>query len=36
MKRMVKNFPKALMGLPWKIDYHIKVPGMTDLDHRCR
>ncbi len=32
MKRTAKNFPKALMGLPWKIDYHIKVPALTDLD----
>jgi hypothetical protein len=32
MKRTVKNFPKALMGLPWKIDYHVKVPALTDLD----
>jgi hypothetical protein len=32
MKRTVKNFPKALIGLPWKVDYHIKVPALTDLD----
>lgn len=32
MKRTVKNFPKTLIGLPWKIDYHIKVPRLTDLD----
>jgi hypothetical protein len=31
MKRTARNFPKSLIGLPWKIDYHIKVPGMTDL-----
>lgn len=31
MKRMAKDFPKALLGLPWKVDYHIKVPAMTDL-----
>jgi len=31
MKRMAKNFPKALLGLPWKIDYHIKLPALTDL-----
>jgi len=31
MKRMAKNFPKALIGLPWKIDYHIKIPALTDL-----
>ena len=32
MKRMFKKFPKTLMGLPWKIDYHIKIPALTDLD----
>lgn len=31
MKRVAKDFPKALFGLPWKVDYHIKVPAMTDL-----
>lgn len=31
MKRTVKNFPKALIGLPWKIDYVIKMPALTDL-----
>lgn len=32
MKRVAKNFPKTLLGLPWKIDYHIKMPAMTDLE----
>lgn len=31
MKRVAKNFPKSLLGLPWKIDFVIKVPAMTDL-----
>ncbi len=31
LKRVAKDFPKALIGLPWKIDYHLKVPAMTDL-----
>jgi hypothetical protein len=31
MKRVAKNFPKSLLGLPWKIDYRIKVPAITDL-----
>jgi hypothetical protein len=31
LKRVAKDFPKTLLGLPWKIDYHIKVPAMTDL-----
>ena len=32
MKRVAKDFPKALLGLPWKIDYHIKVPALTDME----
>jgi hypothetical protein len=32
MKRVAKDFPKSLLGLPWKIDYLLKVPAMTDLD----
>lgn len=32
MKRTAKNFPKALIGLPWKIDFHFKIPALTDLD----
>ncbi|HEY5885957.1 MAG TPA: hypothetical protein VIT88_14815 [Pyrinomonadaceae bacterium] len=32
MKAVAKKFPKALMGLPWKIDYKIRVPMSTDLD----
>lgn len=32
MKRAAKNFPKKLIGLPWKIDYHIRVPAYTDLE----
>jgi hypothetical protein len=32
MKRVAKDFPKALLGLPWKIDYHIRVPTATDLE----
>ena len=32
MKRAAKDFPKSLIGLPWKIDYHIKVPALTDLE----
>lgn len=31
MKRTVKNFPKNLIGLPWKIDFRIKVPALTDM-----
>lgn len=32
MKAVAKKFPKALFGLPWKIDYKIRVPMTTDLD----
>jgi hypothetical protein len=32
MKQVAKNFPKALLGLPWKIDFHVKVPMLTDLE----
>jgi hypothetical protein len=31
LKQAAKDFPKSLIGLPWKIDYHIKVPAITDL-----
>ena len=31
MKRVAKKFPKNLLGLPFKIDYVIKVPTYTDL-----
>jgi hypothetical protein len=30
--RTAKKFPKALIGLPWKIDYRIRVPILTDLE----
>ena len=32
LKRVARDFPKKLLGLPWKIDYRIRVPAMTDLD----
>lgn len=32
MKRFARDFPKTLIGLPWKIDYRIKVPTITDLE----
>ncbi len=31
LKLVAKDLPKNLIGLPWKIDYHIKVPSMCDL-----
>ena len=32
MRRVAKDFPKKLLGLPWKIDYHLRVPVSTDLE----
>jgi hypothetical protein len=32
MRRAAKKFPKTLMGLPWKIDYRIRVPANCDLE----
>ena len=32
MKQAGKNFPKALLGLPWKINFKVMVPSMTDLE----
>jgi len=32
MKRAARDFPRKLLGLPWKIDYRIRVPVATDLE----
>jgi DUF4097 and DUF4098 domain-containing protein YvlB len=32
MKAVAKKFPKTLLGLPWKIDYRIRVPMLSDLE----
>jgi hypothetical protein len=32
MRRTAKDFPKKLLGLPWKVDYHLRVPILTDLE----
>jgi hypothetical protein len=32
MRAAAKKFPKTLLGLPWKIDYRIRVPVETDLE----
>jgi hypothetical protein len=32
MRRTAKDFPKKLLGLPWKIDYRIRVPAAVDLE----
>lgn len=31
LRRTAKNFPKHLLALPWKINYHLRVPYATDL-----
>jgi len=30
--KKAKDFPKNLLGLPWQVDYHIRVPQMCDLE----
>jgi hypothetical protein len=32
MKSVAKKFPKTLLGLPWRIDYRIRVPLAIDLE----
>jgi hypothetical protein len=32
MRLVAKKFPKTLLGLPWSVDYRIRVPQATDLD----
>ncbi len=32
MRTVAKKFPKTLLGLPWKIDYRIRVPVSIDLE----
>ena len=32
MRTVAKKFPKTLLGLPWRIDYRIRVPFAIDLD----
>lgn len=32
MKRTARKFPKRLLNLPFKIDYHVKVPTFCDLE----
>jgi hypothetical protein len=32
MRTAARKFPKELLGLPWKIDYRIRVPVHIDLD----
>jgi len=32
MRQVAKKFPKTLFGLPWKVDFRIKVPELTDVE----
>lgn len=32
VKRVAKDFPKKLLGMPFRIDFHIKVPAYCDLN----
>jgi hypothetical protein len=32
MRAVAKKFPKNLFGLPWKVDFHIRVPELTDIE----
>ena len=32
MKRAARNFPKKLLGLPWRVDYRIRVPASIDME----
>lgn len=32
MRAVAKKFPKTLLGLPWRVDYRIRVPVAIDLE----
>jgi hypothetical protein len=32
LKRVARDLPKNLLTMPWKIDYHLRVPASVDLD----
>jgi hypothetical protein len=32
LKRVARDLPKNLLALPWKIDYHLRVPASVDLE----
>ena len=32
LKRAARDLPKKLLTMPWKIDYHLRVPASVDLD----
>lgn len=31
-KRVARDLPKNLLSMPWRIDYHVKVPAACDLE----
>ena len=32
LKRVARDLPKGLLAMPWKIDYHLRVPAAVDLE----
>ena len=32
VKRVARDLPKNLLAMPWKIDYHLRVPSSCDLE----
>lgn len=32
LKRAARDLPKGLAAMPWKIDYHVRVPASVDLE----
>jgi len=32
IKRVARDLPKNLLSMPWKIDYHLRVPASCDLE----
>jgi len=32
MRQVARKFPKNLFGLPWKVDFRIRVPALTDIE----
>jgi hypothetical protein len=32
MRQVARKFPRNLFGLPWKLDFRIRVPALTDIE----
>jgi hypothetical protein len=32
LKRVARDLPKGLLAMPWRIDYHLRVPASVDLE----